>query len=257
MAARAERLDSSTSDQQGIVLGTPAVPSQNTLRGLFFALARVKSAGRSNLAVWEGSGMFEKYPILVLDTETGGLSSKDHSLLTIAGVAWNPREQPRPLFSFYVKEPQLYTTAKALEINKVDLRLVESEGLTPKEAVEAIQFALDQHYGPSREPICMCGHNIGFDVGFVQRLYKMAGAKYSRDFTRATLDTVTIFRFFMAAGLISPGKANGDRMFQQLGIPIPEEHRHTALGDAWATALSLSRMAQSLKRGQLPSPALN
>ena len=197
--------------------------------------------------------MFSSYPVLVLDTETGGLSSKEHSLLTIAGIAWEPNKQPQPLFSFYVKEPQLYTTPKAMEINRIDLRKVEQDGLSPKEAVEAIRYALDHHYGPSREPIMLCGHNIGFDVGFVERLYKMAKQRYRQDFSRKTLDTVTLFQFFMATGLIPPGKANGDRMFACLGIPMPDEHRHTALGDAWATALSLSRMAQSVKRGQIPT----
>jgi len=197
--------------------------------------------------------MFEPYPIVVLDTETGGLSAREHSLLTVAGVAWAPDKQPQPLFSFYVKEPQLFTTPKAMEVNRINLQTVEEEGLSPKEAVEAIRYALDHHYGPSREQVMLCGHNIGFDVGFMDRLYKMAGDKLSRDFSRKTLDTVTIFQFFMAAGLIPPGKANGDRMFACLGIPIPEEHRHTALGDAWATALSLSRMAQSVKRGQFPA----
>lgn len=197
--------------------------------------------------------MFEPYPIVVLDTETGGLSAREHSLLTVAGVAWAPDKQPQPLFSFYVKEPQIFTTTKAMEVNRINLQTVEKEGLSPKEAVEAIRYALDHHYGPSREQVMLCGHNIGFDVGFMDRLYKMAGDKLSRDFTRKTLDTVTIFQFFMAAGLIPPGKANGDRMFACLGIPIPQEHRHTALGDAWATALSLSRMAQSVKRGQFPA----
>ncbi len=199
--------------------------------------------------------MFDQFPVLVLDTETGGLSPKEHSLLTIAGVAWTPNAQPQPLFSLYVKEDRISTTPKAMEVNRLDLRVVEKEGLTPKEAVEAIRYALDHHYGPSREPVCMAGHNVGFDVGFVQRLYKLAGKKYSQDFSRKTLDTVTIFQFFMAAGVIPPGKANGDRMFQALGIPLGDEHRHTALGDAWATSLSLSRMAQTLRRGRLPETA--
>ena len=36
--------------------------------------------------------MFDPYPVLVLDTETGGLSCKEHSLLTIAGIAWSADE---------------------------------------------------------------------------------------------------------------------------------------------------------------------
>lgn len=197
--------------------------------------------------------MFEPYPILVLDTETGGLNPKEHSLLTVAGIAWTPDRQPAPLFSFYVREHQVNVTQEAMKINRVDLQKVEEEGLSPKEAVEAIRYALDHHYGPSREKVMLCGHNVDFDKQFLRRLYKEAGEVFQDDFSNKTLDTVAIFQFFMAAGLVPPGKASGDRMFASMGIPVPDAHRHTALGDAWATALSLSRMAQSVKRGQLPS----
>ena len=197
--------------------------------------------------------MFESYPILVLDTETGGLNPKEHSLLTVAGIAWTPDRQPAPLFSFYVREHQVNVTQEAMRINRVDLQKVEEEGLSPKEAVEAIRYALDHHYGPSREKVMLCGHNVDFDKQFLRRLYREAGEVFQDDFSNKTLDTVAIFQFFMAAGLVPPGKATGDRMFASMGIPVPDAHRHTALGDAWATALSLSRMAQSVKRGQLPT----
>lgn len=196
--------------------------------------------------------MFQPFPVLVIDTETGGLSPREHSLLTIAGVAWTPTAQPRPLFSLMIREESIVTTPEAMDVNRVDLSLIESEGLTPMEAVDAIRYALDHHFGPNREPVCLAGHNIGFDVGFLQRLYRLGKADYWQDFSRRTIDTATLFAFFMAAGLVPPGKANGDRMFASMGIPIGQEHRHTALGDAWATSLSLSRMAQTLRRGKLP-----
>ncbi len=199
--------------------------------------------------------MFQPFPVLVIDTETGGLSPREHSLLTIAGVAWTPTAQPRPLFSLMIREESIVTTPEAMDVNRVDLSLIESEGLTPMEAVDAIRYALDHHFGPNREPVCLAGHNIGFDVGFLQRLYRLGKADYWQDFSRRTIDTATLFAFFMAAGLVPPGKANGDRMFASMGIPIGQEHRHTALGDAWATSLSLSRMAQTLRRGKLPERA--
>lgn len=208
---------------------------------------------RSSPSTLEQKQMFCPFPVLVLDTETGGLSPKEHSLLTVAGIAWSPDEQPKPLFSLFIKEPQIYTTNKALEVNRVSRHQLETEGLEPKEAVEAIRYALDHHYGPSREPVMLCGHNIDFDLGFLERLYRLAQESIRKDFSRKSLDTVTLFQFFMAAGLIPPGNASGDRMFAALGVPIPDAHRHTALGDAWATALSLSRMAQSVKRGQFPA----
>ncbi len=189
-------------------------------------------------------------PVLVLDTETGGLSSKDHSLLTVAGVAWTPDAPPRPLFSLMVKEEPLSTTPKAMQVNRLDLEQIKREGLSPRQTVEAIRYALDQHYGVQRPPLCLAGHNIGFDVGFMQRLYRLAKQDYKRDFSRKTLDTVTLFQFTMAAGVLPPGKADGDSMFRAFQIPLAEEHRHTALGDAWATALALSRMADLLRSGR-------
>ncbi len=198
--------------------------------------------------------MFEKFPVLVLDTETGGLSPQEHSLLSVAGVAWTPNVQPKPLFSLFIKEDPLSVEPGAMEVNGLDLETIKAEGLPPVDAVRAIRYALDQHYGPSRAPICLAGHNIGFDKRFLKRLYYLAGENYGDDFGGKPLDTVTIFQFFIAAGLIPPGKANGDRMFASLGIPVPESQRHTALGDAWATALSLSRMAQCVQRGKLPEP---
>lgn len=200
--------------------------------------------------------MFEPSPVLVLDTETGGLSPREHSLLTIAGVAWTPTTQPRPLFSLMIREEPMVVQKEAMEINRIDLRVVEQQGLTPGEAVDAIRYALDQQFGTNREPVTLAGHNIGFDVGFLQRLYRLGKGDYYQDFARRTLDTATIFAFFMASGLVPQGKANGDRMFASMGIPLDQQHRHTALGDAWATALSLSRMAQTLRRGQLPEPVL-
>lgn len=196
--------------------------------------------------------MFDPFPVLVIDTETGGLSPREHSLLTIAGVAWTPTAQPRPLFSLMVREEPLVVQSEAMSINGIDLQEIENHGLSPSEAVDAIRYALDHHFGPHREPICLAGHNISFDVGFLQRLYRLGKADYAQDFGRRTLDTATIFAFFMASGLVPSGKANGDRMFASMGIPVDQQHRHTALGDAWATALSLSRMAQTVRRGRLP-----
>jgi DNA polymerase III epsilon subunit-like protein len=195
---------------------------------------------------------FDSFPVLVIDTETGGLSPREHSLLAIAGVAWTPASQPRPLFSLMVREEPLLVTEEAMSVNRIDLREVEEHGLTPGETVDAIRYALDHHFGPNREPVCLAGHNIGFDVAFLQRLYRLGKADFAQDFARRTLDTATLFAFFMASGLVPPGKANGDRMFASMGIPVGQQHRHTALGDAWATALSMSRMAQTVRRGRLP-----
>ncbi len=49
--------------------------------------------------------MTMKNTFLVVDTETGGLSCKKNSILSIAGVIWQPRGEISKLFDFYIKEP--------------------------------------------------------------------------------------------------------------------------------------------------------
>ena len=50
-----------------------------------------------------------KQKFLVVDTETGGLSCDEHSLLSFAGIAWTPGEEPTPAFDIYVKEDDINT----------------------------------------------------------------------------------------------------------------------------------------------------
>ena len=78
-----------------------------------------------------------KQKFLVVDTETGGLSCDEHSLLSFAGIAWTPGEEPTPVFDIYVKEDDINTIPKALEVNKIDLNEV-------KEKQEEIELTSNQ-----------------------------------------------------------------------------------------------------------------
>ena len=122
--------------------------------------------------------MRKNQPLLVIDTETGGLDCNKHSLLSIAGVLWDPGSRVEPIFDFYVKE--LFVTAhkKALQVNKIDMNKVWA-GLQPYEAIVKIRSALDEHFGTNRKQIQLVGHNVAFDLGFIQRLYKHAGQNFS------------------------------------------------------------------------------
>ena len=68
--------------------------------------------------------MTMKNTFLVIDTETGGLSCEKNSILSIAGVIWEPRGEISKLFDFYIKEPVMNVEERALKINKIDLKHV-------------------------------------------------------------------------------------------------------------------------------------
>jgi DNA polymerase III alpha subunit (gram-positive type) len=184
---------------------------------------------------------------LVVDTETGGLDPEKQSILSIAGVAWQANKCLEPLFDFYICEEEIETTKRALEVNKIDLEVVKEEGYGPYEAVKEIKKALNKRFTHDRKPIMLVGHNIAFDIGFIKRLYNQAGQDYYSDFKDRALDTATILEFFMIAGEIEGFRASADVLFKATGVEIDEKDRHTAKGDAVATAKAIDELVSILK----------
>ena len=180
-----------------------------------------------------------KNTFLVIDTETGGLNCKKNSILSIAGVVWQPRGGITKLFDLYIKEPDMNVEEKALKINKIDLNVVNEQGYSPFEAVRHIKMALDNRFGHHRKPIQLVGHNVSFDLGFIKRLYRLAGQDFYIDFRNRALDTCSILQFLMISGKVKGFRASADVLFESAGVKIAENDRHTAMGDALATAQSL------------------
>ena len=178
---------------------------------------------------------------MVVDTETGGLSSDRHSILSLAGVVWEPKQSIKLLFDFYIREEEVITTKRALEVNKIDLNTLK-DGLTPVDAVKTIKRSLDKHFGHDRSPVTLVGHNISFDVGFIKRLYRFAQMDYYADFRDRAIDTASILSFFMIAGKIKGNRASADVLFEATDTKIEIEDRHTAKGDAIATAKAIDAL---------------
>lgn len=179
---------------------------------------------------------------LVVDTETGGLNPYKNSILSCAGVLWKPGKMIKPIFNFYVREKNIVCEQKALEVNKIDLRDVEN-GLTPLQAVEEIRRSLNENFGKDRKSVTLVGHNIPFDVSFIKRMYRLAGNKnYSRDFHNRAIDTASILEFLILSGKVDAKRASADVLFESAGVKIKDVHRHTALGDAIATANAMENL---------------
>ena len=58
--------------------------------------------------------MSKKQDFLVVDTETGGLSCDEHSILSFAGVAWSVDGEPVKCFDLYIKEDDIKYIPKAI-----------------------------------------------------------------------------------------------------------------------------------------------
>jgi DNA polymerase-3 subunit epsilon len=180
---------------------------------------------------------------LVIDTETGGLDPKKNSILSIAGVLWEPGKTVEPVFDLYVKEHFINVEETALKVNKIDMNKVHIAD-EPYIVVKKIQNALNEYLGTDRKAIQLVGHNIAFDIAFTKRLYRHAGLEkeYRNDFRDRALDTCSILEFLMLSGKADGYRASADLLFKTAGVELKEEDRHTALGDAVATAQSLEAL---------------
>lgn len=178
---------------------------------------------------------------LVIDTETGGLSPSEHSLLSVAGVICSPKNNVcETLFDFYVKEPSLSVDKEALAVNKINLSKVVLEGLEPVPAIEKMIQSIDKYFGTSPGGnLILVGHNVGFDIAFLKRLFSLAGYKFENLFSHRSIDTASILAFLQMTNIVPDGKSSSNVLFDLCNIKVNEKDRHTALGDALATAQSL------------------
>ncbi len=167
--------------------------------------------------------------LVILDTETGGLDCNVQSLLSVGmwtldtfkGTIYNP-------LYFLVKEPEIMTTLEAMAINGLDLEDIERDGLEPKEALEKVR----EYCKPLRGPYPV-GHNIGFDIGFLNRLVFLSGNSYALPFHYRTIDIPSILTTMYLAGILPKDISSSQKALEYFGMERGAVHN--ALHDAECT----------------------
>lgn len=182
--------------------------------------------------------------ILVIDTETGGTDPRRHSLLSIAGVVWNAGEIG-PSIALEVVEPIVVTDPEALAINRIDLQHHQATGMPSALAAARLEAFVRKAFADELrkgERVVLAGHNVGFDVGFLKRLWEMSALDYDALFSHRVLDLASVVRFLHLADLVDTPNASSSEAFAFFGVEPEEARRHTALGDAAATAALLNAL---------------
>jgi DNA polymerase III epsilon subunit-like protein len=194
---------------------------------------------------------------IVLDTETGGLQSKVHSMLSFAMIRCTPFFQPvdEPLH-LHCWHDNFVVSSEAMKVNKIDLR---ESGAWPKrpEVLKAVfaylqlpeDFDDNERYANERPAFKLCGSNIAYDIGFMREY--LGDALYSRIFHYRSEEVTSVFRHLQHAGVIPPN--DGMKLFQMataLGIDFEDSKLHGALYDAEVTrqiARELHKRSEVLK----------
>lgn len=188
--------------------------------------------------------------LLIIDTETGGLDPQEYSILTLGAVVWNNGGIDDEIL-LEIAEPEIKACKEALDVNGIDPVLHGQMGLDPLTCVNHLKgFLVKNDMLGRRRKVHVAGHNfVSFDLGFVKRLYRMAGEDYEKLFSYRLLDTQTLALALEQAGRL-PGihGTSLNDLCAHFSVPLNRSSVHNALEDARATAKLLTRMLDMIRK---------
>lgn len=176
--------------------------------------------------------------LLFIDTETGGLDPGKHSLLSLALVVWEDEKLIDPK-EWLINDGNFIVTKEALAVNKIDIREHRRTAMKPSKAIEEIFEYTEKHF-PQERKIVLAGHNVHFDANFLKVFFSQNNVNFSQHFSHRIIDTSSILYYLYMAGRIKERAISSDEAFALFEIKV--EGRHTALGDAIATANLFSKL---------------
>ncbi|WP_051241993.1 3'-5' exonuclease [Stappia stellulata] len=167
---------------------------------------------------------------VVFDTETTGLEpSRGDEMLSVAGVRIvNGRVLRGETFSAFVNPGRSIPAASTRVHGITDEMVANAPG---------VETVLPSFHGFTRDSV-LVAHNAAFDMTFLAKYRGRSGVV----FDQPVLDTV-----LLAAHVFGTQESlTLDALAERFEVSLPPETRHTALGDALATAEVFSRLVKML-----------
>ncbi len=173
----------------------------------------------------------EKLTFVVFDTETTGLlPTEGDEIVQIAAVRIvNGRRVASEVFDTLVNPGRRIPAVSTAVHGITDAMVADAPDI----------IEVGRRFHKFAEGAVLVAHNAPFDLEFLRRKELLIGL----NFDHPVLDTV-----LLSAVVFGQSEVHSlDALTHRLGITIPEEARHTAIGDTVATAEAFLRLLPSLK----------
>jgi len=225
----------------------PAGPGRFALR-LSLPLAEPRAQGPSRVVMYDfdlldapipetlAAAALKSLSFVIFDTETTGLNPQVDEICQIAAVRlMNGKIVAGERFDMLVN-PGRTIPAASTAVHHITDAMVAGAVPVPEALRRFHAFA---------EGSVLVAHNAPFDMSFLRR----REAEIGRRFDQPILDTV------LCSAILYGQSAEHtlDALCARLHIAIPEEARHTALGDALGTAEAFCKMIPMLEAADLPN----
>lgn len=168
---------------------------------------------------------------VLVDVETTGFDEKKHQILEL-GILVIKDLKVIDEFEVKIKHKEYAISAKAMEVNKINILEHEKEAIEEKEAVELILKFLNDNKAEEEEGYIVIGQNIGFDIKFLEAMFLRCYLikEYRKVISYRNLDLMQLVLIKNIEGKINLEKQDLDHILSKLNIEIPA-NRHRALMD--------------------------
>jgi DNA polymerase-3 subunit epsilon len=189
----------------------------------FDLLSKARSAGVQDARLHD-------LTYVVFDTETTGLlPGQGDEIVQIAAVRIvNGRRVEGEVFNTLVN-PRRQIPLSSTEVHGITEAMVQDAPFVEEVANRFHKFA---------EGAVLVAHNAPFDMEFLRRLEPTLGLRFDNPVFDTVLLSAVVFGQHEVHSL--------DALSHRLGITIPEEARHTAIGDTIATADAFLKLVPML-----------
>jgi len=179
------------------------------------------------------SHALNKVSFVVLDTETTGFDLKHDRILSIGALRiQNGQILAKEAFEVFIEQEKFNTLTVAIHG-------IRRKGSTQKHSeLYGLRMLLQL-----LENAILVAHHVGFDVGMINQALKRNGLPKLKN---KTLDTAVLYnRSLRRSERKTEGHFTLDELAEEFQIATTD--RHTALGDAYITAIALLRIINRIQ----------